>query len=179
MKTAFIFLTTGFEEMEVTIPVDILRRGGINVTTVSLESEKLVIGAHQIPILADELFSEIIEKDADILIIPGGTTRIAEHANLRQKIADYYQQNKNIAAICAAPMIFGQLGILKGKPATCYPGFEKYLEGANLVNQATAQSGNIITGQGPAKAIEFGLLILKHLTDQQTSENVAKQILFK
>lgn len=178
MKKALIFLVTGFEEIEALATVDVLRRGGVDIKTVSLIDDKTVVGSHSIPVIADELFDNTDFSTADILILPGGTVRINEHDGLKKKLLEFNSANKNIAAICAAPMVLGGLGLLKGKKATCYPGFEKYLEGAELAtNEAVIIQGNVITGRGPGLTLDFALEILEILEGKAKRDEVAKGLL--
>jgi len=178
MNKALIFLTTGFEEIEALGTVDILRRGGIEVKTVSLTETKIVEGGHGVPVVADLMFKEAGFTTTDILILPGGTTKINEHDGLKEQVSAFYQKGKLVAAICAAPMVLGGLGILKGKKATCYPGFEKYLEGAILeTDKAVVVDGNIITGRGPGLTFDFALQLLETLVGKEKRDEVAKQLL--
>lgn len=178
MKKALIFLVTGFEEIEALATVDILRRGGVEIKTVSLTEEKTVVGSHSIPVIADELFDNADFSSADILILPGGTVRINEHDGLKEKLIEFNNRGKNIAAICAAPMVLGGLGLLKEKKATCYPGFEKYLDGAELAtNEAVVVQGNIVTGRGPGLTLDFALQLLETLEGKEKREEVAKGLL--
>ena len=132
MKKAIVFLANGFEEMEATGTVDVLRRGGIGVKTVSITNERKVVGAHHMEYMADALFSEIDFSDVDALILPGGmpgSSNLNECEPLKERLIEQYKNNKIVAAICAAPMVLGGLGLLKGRRATCYPGFEPKLIG--------------------------------------------------
>lgn len=178
MKKALIFLVTGFEEIEALATVDILRRGGVDIKTVSLTDSKTVEGSHSVPVVADQLFNEADFATADILILPGGTVKINEHEGLKQKVSEFYNAGKNVAAICAAPMVLGGLGILKGRKATCYPSFEKYLEGAELAtDQAVVIDGNVITGRGPGLTFDFALELLEILAGKAKREEVTKGLL--
>lgn len=178
MKRALIFLTTGFEEIEALATVDILRRGDVDVKTVSLIAEKTVVGSHNVPVIADLMFSEADFSEIDMLILPGGTPKINDHAGLKEKIMEFYNAGKKVAAICAAPMVFGGLGILKGKEATAYPGFEQYLDGAVLKTQeAVVVQENVITGRGPGLTFDFALQLLEILQGKAKREEVAKQLL--
>lgn len=180
MKTAFVFLITGFEEIEALATVDILRRGGVDVKTISLTSEKTVEASHKVSVIADLLFDEIKDAKADILILPGGTPDYDKHQGVKDLILAYYNNGKNVAAICASPMVLGGLGILKGKKATCYPGFEKYLDGAILqTHEAVIVDGNVITGHGPGLTIEFALQLLEILEGKSKRDEVAKALLLK
>ena len=163
---AIIFLATGFEEMEAVGTIDILRRGGIETITVSVTGDKTVTGVHDIEIIADELFENIDCNAYDALVLPGGgsgSVMLNNHENLRNALVTHYESGKLIAAICASPRVFGSLGLLKGKNATCYPGIEPELTGTTIVNEPTITEGNIITGRGPGLVFDFGLAILKYL----------------
>ena len=131
----YLFLADGFEEIEAITPIDIFRRAGIEVTTISISEEKMVLGAHNIPIVTDKLFTEVDFNDNDLLYLPGGmpgTRNLQAHEGLKNLLIKQAGENKKIAAICAAPSILGGLGLLEGKEAICYPGFEDQLEGAIL-----------------------------------------------
>lgn len=178
MKKTLIFLTTGFEEIEALATVDILRRGGVDIQTVSLVDTKTVEGSHGIPVIADLLFDEADFTEIDMLILPGGTVKINEHDGLKQQVKAFYESKKLVSAICAAPMVLGGLGILRGKRATCYPGFEKYLEGAEITsNEKVVVEGNIITGRGPGLTFDFALQILETLAGKAKRDEVAKGLL--
>jgi len=180
MKKVYIFLTTGFEEIEALGTIDILRRGDVDLVSVSLENEKTVVGGHKIPVIADILFSDVDFDNAEMLILPGGTTRLNEHEGLRAEVKKFTESGKNIAAICAAPMVLGTLGLLKGKNATAYPGFEQYLEGAVVDKTASViVDGNIITGRGPGLTMNFALKLLELLKGKEQSNIVSKQLLLK
>lgn len=123
----YIFLDKGFEEIEAVTTIDLLRRAGISLVVVSLVGKTLVEGAHNIAIQADVLFEDVDYSNAEMLILPGGATKLGEYKGLVQLLLEHNKQEKLIAAICAAPSVLGSLGILKDKQATCYPGFESYL----------------------------------------------------
>ena len=179
MKEVYIFLTTGFEEIEALGTIDILRRGGVNVKSVSLIESKQVEGSHKILVAADLMFDEVNFSDAEMLIIPGGTVKFNEHNGLKETVKAFAQTGKNVAAICAAPMVLGGLGLLKGKKATAYPGFEQYLEGAEFIKTSVVVDGNIITGRGPGLTMEFALKLLEILEGKAKSDEVAGQLLLK
>ncbi len=178
MKKVLIFLVDGFEEIEALATADILRRGNVNVTTVSVTGKKEVTGSHKIPVIADVLFEEA-DFNVDMLILPGGTTALNDHEALKDKIVEFNNAGKMIAAICAAPMVLGGLGILKGKCATAYPGFEQYLQDADFSPEAIIVDGNIITGRGPALSFKFALTILEILEGRKSSDEVAGQLLLE
>lgn len=177
MKT-LLFLTDGFEEIEALATVDVLRRAEIGVQTVSLTGKTAVVGGHNVGVTADVLFEQADFNSADMLIIPGGTTAFDEHDGLKEKLKAHADQNKLIAAICAAPMVLGGMGLLNGKKATCYPGFEKYLKGADLqAGAAVVVDGNITTGRGPGFAIEFALQLVETLAGKAKRDEINAQLL--
>lgn len=165
MGTIYLFLANGFEEIEALTTVDVLRRGGLQVKTVSIDEKKTIEGAHGIPVSCDTLFEDLSFTDATMLVLPGGmpgATNLDKHEGLRKLILQFDAAHKPLAAICAAPMVYGNLGILKGKKATCYPGFEEYLEGAIYTAIPVEQDDNIITGNGPGAAMLFAFTILEY-----------------
>lgn len=166
MGTVYSFFADGFEEIEAFTVIDTLRRAGLNVDIVSVTPDEIVVGAHDISILCDVNFENCDFSDADLLYLPGGMPGAAtldKHVGLRKLIQDFAAKNKPIAAICAAPMILGKMGLLKGRKATCYPNFEQYLEGAECVDELVVKDGNIITCMGPGGAIDFALIIVEVL----------------
>lgn len=178
MKPIFIFLTTGFEEIEAIATIDILRRAELNVKSVSLTDNKQVTGSHQISVLADLMFDEVDFSTAQMLILPGGTVKYNEHEALKKQITAFAQKGEKVAAICASPMVLGGLGLLEGKNATCYPGFEQYLKGAILqTDKAVVVDGNITTGRGPGLTIDFALKIVELVAGKEKRDAVAKGLL--
>ena len=164
MKTIFVFLAEGFEEIEALTPVDVLRRAGLSVQTVSVMDEQVVAGAHGVPVLADKMFAEINPEDAEMILLPGGlpgATNLDAHEGLSRMILDFAAAEKPLAAICAAPLVLGNRGLLQGKKATCYPGFETYLQNAEYTAALVEKDGNIITGKGPGAAMEFAFAIVE------------------
>jgi len=179
---AYIFLATGFEEIEAIATMDILRRGEVELTAVSITGELSVLGLHQIPVIADILFDEADFSDGDAFILPGGgpgSFMLNDHEALRELLVNKNEQGKWIAAICAAPLVLGGLGLLKGKKAICYPGMESYIQGAVLTDEAAVIDGNIITGKGPGLALTFGLTILAVLHGQDIADKVASNLLLR
>ena len=178
MKTIFVFLITGFEEIEAIATVDILRRAGLAVKTVSLTGEKTVAGSHGIPVTVDLLFEEVHFPAAELLVLPGGTTAYNTHEGLKKELRAFYDRGEKVAAICASPMVFGQLGLLRGRRATCYPSFEEYLEGAILhTDQPVVVDGNVITGRGPGLTIDFALTLVEILRGKAKRDEIAGQLL--
>jgi len=164
MKTIFVFLAEGFEEIEALTPVDVLRRAGLSVQTVSVMDEQVVAGAHGVPVLADVMFADVNPEDAEMILLPGGlpgATNLDAHEGLSNMIMDFANAKKPLAAICAAPLVFGNRGLLEGKKATCYPGFETYLQGAEYTAALVEVDDNFITGKGPGAAMEFAFAIVE------------------
>ena len=163
MKKAIVFLANGFEEMEATGTIDILRRGGVEVTIVTINSSREVTGAHGMVYLADQTLAEADCTTADALVLPGGmpgATNLNACEPLRELLQAHYAQEKLVAAICAAPLVLGGLGFLQGRKATCYPGFENQLTGATVTGEAVEIDGNVITGRGPGLVFNFGLALV-------------------
>ena len=164
MKTIFVFLADGFEEIEAITPIDVLRRAGLNVQTVSVMDKQTVSGAHGIPVVADKMFVDIHSEDAEMLLLPGGlpgATNLDAHQGLSDMIMAFASEGKALAAICAAPLVFGNRGLLQGKKATCYPGFEGYLTGAEYTAALVETDGNFITAKGPGAAMDFAFAIVE------------------
>jgi len=182
MKKVFLFLATGFEETEAVATIDILLRGGIEVISVSITQDYLVEGAHGISVKADKLFEEVNFNEGIMLVLPGGmpgASNLNAHENLKKYILEYVEKGKYVAAICAAPLVFGGLGILESKKATCYPSFESTLKGAIVSEDSVVQDGKIITGKGPGFVFDFGLKIVAELQGQVKADEVAKGLLLK
>lgn len=180
MKTIFVFLTTGFEEIEALGTIDVLRRAELEVKSVSLTDSKQVIASHLVPVTADLMFDQVDFSQAQMLVIPGGTTKFNDHENFKKEVLAFANKGEKVAAICASPMVLGGLGLLKGKRATCYPGFEKYLEGAILeTDKAVVVDGNITTGRGPGLTIDFALSLVEQLAGKEKRDAVAAGLLVK
>ena len=175
MGTVYAFFADGFEEIEAFTAIDTLRRAGLNVEIVSVTPDEIVVGAHDVSVLCDINFENCDFFDAELLLLPGGMPGAAtldKHEGLRKLILD-------IAAICAAPMVLGKLGLLKGKKATCYPSFEQYLDGAECVNAHVVRDGNIITGMGPGAAMEFALTIVDLLVGKEKVDELVEAMCVK
>lgn len=180
MKKAFVFLATGFEETEAIGTIDVLRRGGIETTIVSITGEYRVDGAHGIGVMADALFEESNYTAADALVLPGGmpgSNNLNAFGPLKQQLIKQYEQGKIVAAICAAPLVLGGLGFLQGRKATCYPSFEPTLTGASATGSAVEVDGNVITGKGPGLVFTFGLAIVNALQGEKIAQEVAAGLL--
>ena len=170
MGTVYAFFADGFEEIEALTTIDTLRRAGLDVEIVSVTPDEIVVGAHDVSVLCDKNFENCDFFDAELLFLPGGMPGAAtldKHEGLRKLILSCAEKNKPIAAICAAPMVLGKLGLLKGRRVTCYPSFEQYLDGADCTNEPVVRDGNIITGMGPGAAMEFALTIVDTLLGKE------------
>ena len=167
----YIFLDNGFEEIEAITTIDLLRRANIALTTVSVTGVDTVLGAHNISVKADKLFADVNFADAEMLILPGGATNLYECKPLCDLLLQHDKQDKLIAAICAAPAVLGQLGILQGKQATCYPGFEEYL-GESYIDGLVVESKNIITAKGPGLSSDFAFCIIEKLVGSEVADQV-------
>ena len=175
MTKVYVFLADGFEDVEALAPVDVLRRGGVGVVTVSINGSDMVKSAHNVYVKADVRFEEANFSDADLLMIPGGmpgAKNLDEHEGVRNALLAHAKQGKITAAICAAPSVLGNLGILKGKKATCFPGFEKELEGATYTAAPVEIDGNVITGKGAGCAILFGKAIVEKAVSAEAANKV-------
>lgn len=175
----YIFLAEGFEDSEAVNSIDVLRRAKETVIIVSITGNRLVTSSHGITLQADVLFENCDFADGDMLVLPGGmpgTLNLKAFAPLVELIEDYNSRGKFIAAICAAPSIFGEMGLLKGKRATCFPGFEDKLLGAAYTASSAEFDGNVITGRSAGNAMLFGLKMVEALRGKQFADDLAKQI---
>lgn len=177
----YVFLAEGFEEVEASSIIDMLRRGGADVRSVSVTGEKAVKGAHGIVFEADILFEEIDEAGCEMAVLPGGmpgTKNLQAHEGLCSLLKKLNDEGKWVCAICAAPMVLASLGILKGKIATIYPGMEEYLKdgGADPVAIPVVTDKNVMTSQGPGTAMLFGLGLLGLLKGEEEKEKVRDEL---
>lgn len=177
----YVFLATGFEEVEAIAPIDVLRRAGLQVTTVSITDELTVVGAHGMGMVADTLFADNDYSDADLLFLPGGlpgSTNLNAHQDLRQLILDHHAADKALAAICAAPMVYGNLGLAQGKRMTCYPGCEQYLVGADYTANLVERDGLMFTGKGPAAALALGYMLVEHFCGEDVADQLRQGMMY-
>ncbi len=182
MKQIAIFFAEGYEEIEALAVVDVCRRCGLTIDMVSVTEEKMVKGAHGIGVEMDKTFSQVDFDGYDMLVLPGGsegTKRLEAHEPLMKQVDAFYEAKKYIAAICAAPSIFGHRGILKGRNACSYPSFESHLEGAQVTAGPVEISDHVITSRGMGTAIDFGLAIAGVFCGAQAAEEMAKTICYK
>lgn len=182
MNESFLFLARGFEEIEALTAVDVLRRAGIPVKTVSITSALQVEGAHGVVVNADLIFDNTLFKSPEWLILPGGmpgATNLYEFAPLQGLLRRQAESEKGrIAAICAAPaVVLGQLGLLKGVKATCYPGFEEQLEGAEVVPAPVVTDGKFVLANGPSTALQWALTIVKETKGTEVAVQIANGML--
>ena len=179
MAKAYVFLANGFEDIEALTPVDVLRRGGVEVVTVAIEDDMPVVtSAHGVPVMADALAADCQYGDADLIVLPGGmpgAQNLYESAIVREAVKQQIGAGKRVAAICAAPaVVLGQMGLLQGKRATCYPGFEQLLQGAEYTGDLCTVDGLITTAEGPAAAFPFAYELLAQLKSEAMARQVAE-----
>ena len=182
MSEVCVFLADGFEEIEGLTVVDLLRRAGIETRTISVMGREEIQGAHGITVKADGLFENTDFSEVKMLVLPGGmpgTLHLKEHKGLGELILKYNEEKKYLAAICAAPTVFGGMGLLKGKKAICYPGMEEGLTGAEVICQPVVSDGHITTSRGLGTAIDFALALIGELRDQETADTIAKQVVYE
>ncbi len=181
MSKVNIFFATGYEEVEALTVVDLLRRAGIETDMISVTGDLNVTSSHNVTVKMDRLFEQA-DENADMLVLPGGmpgTTNLAQHKGLADMINRYNEAGKYIAAICAAPTVYGKMGLLEGKNATCFPGMESDLRGANKLTDKVVIDGNVITSRGLGTAIDFGLALVALLKGIGTAEELASKIVYK
>ena len=177
----YIFMAQGFEAIEFTTPLDMLIRAGITVQTVSVTGELLVKSSQNIPIMADALFEDVDFADADMLILPGGqpgATNLANHKGVELLLRQFMDADKPVAAICAAPMVLGGHGLIDGRKVTTYPGCEPGLGKALCTGALVEQDANLITGKGPAAAVEFANAIIRLLRSEELQKEVCSKMMF-
>ena len=183
MKKVMMFFAEGFEEVEALSVVDVLRRGGVDVEMSSIDNNEIVTGSHGIGVVMNRRMEEVSIDDIesfDGFLLPGGmpgTLNLKKSDKVRETICHANEKGKLLGAICAAPIVFGACDILKGKKATCYPGFEKDLTGAETTTDSVVVDGNIVTSRGVGTALDFGLTLLGILTDEENSKKIKESIL--
>ena len=176
MKRSFVFLANGFEEVEALTCVDVMRRAGMPVVTVSINPELAVTGAHGVTVMADSLYDDNDYSDAEWLVLPGGipgAPNLAAHEPLCDLLAAQDERGGRVGAICASPaVVLAPLGILQNRQAVCYPGMEQDIEGVKWTDGPVAIDGNVVTGNGPAAAAPFALAMV----GQSMGQDVARQV---
>ena len=176
----YMFLANGFEEVEALCPLDILRRAGLDVTTVAVGGGELVVGSHGIAVQAD--IPDTLYRDAtpDMIILPGGmpgTKNLDESRVVDTALRAAAASSAPMAAICAAPMVLGKRGYLKGKRAICFPGFEQYLDGATIADTRVVRDGNTVTAAGMGVALDFGLALVALLKGEDAAADLRRAVL--
>ena len=172
-------LADGFEEIEAMTIVDVLRRAGIKVSTAGLPGT-IVEGSRNVKVLADCKLEDVVDKDFDAVILPGGSpgySNLSKSHKIKEIIGGFHRDGKLVAAICGAPTVLAEAGILTNVKATVYPGLEKCIPKPR--NERVLVEGNVITSQGPGTSMEFALRIVEHLAGKETMKNVREQLLFR
>ncbi len=180
MKNVYVALANGFEEIEAITILDVLKRAELNVTSISVMGSLKVEGAHGIKVEADKLIEDVNFDEADMIVLPGGmpgADNLENNEQLTKQLEIFNESNKKVAAICAAPKVLGKLGILRGRNAVCYPGFESNLKDANLKDVPAIKDANIITGRGPGAAFNFSLTIVEELINKEKANELAQAML--
>lgn len=181
MKKIAVFFAEGYEEIEGLTVVDLCRRAGIEVEMVSVTDSLQVTGSHQIPVIMDKFLADVNFDELDMIVLPGGmpgTRNLEKVPVLMEQVKAFAADGRYIAAICAAPSVFGHLGVLQGKNACCYPGFEEELTGALVSYNSCEADGHIITARGMGCAIDFGLKIIEKLVNEQKSAEIGSGIIY-
>lgn len=177
----YLFFATGTEEIEALATVDILRRAAIDVQIVSITGDLTVTGAHGIKVECDTLIEDIDVTQARLLVLPGGmpgAINLANHPLVNEAVLEHTAAGRTVAAICAAPLVLGRLGLLQGHRATCYPGFEDELTGATSTGALVEHDGQFVTGKGPAAVFEFGYKLVELFKDAATAQNLRNGMLW-
>ena len=181
MSKVCVFTAPGLEECEALVPTDILRRAGVEVTLAAVGEDKWVTGSHGIRFEADCLARELDLSGYDLIFLPGGmpgTKNLEASPLVCQAARDFAAQGKKVAAICAAPSVLGHLGLLKGRRAACYPGFEPELEGAQVCFEEAVADGPFITGRGLGTAVPFGLALVEALQGREAARSLGEKIVW-
>lgn len=179
MKKVIVFLADGSEEIEALTPVDMLRRAGADVTFAGAGKKECAC-SHGITVVTDKTAAECVNEEYDMVVLPGGmpgTLNLGADPDVKKITEKAFAAGKFVAAICAAPSVLGSWGMLEGKRATCYPGFEEKLTGATLANEKAVRDGNVITAPGAGAAMEFALMLVAALYGSCASENLRKAVL--
>ena len=182
MSKLGIFMADGCEEIEGLTVVDLVRRAGIEIEMISVSGEKNVTGSHKIAFQTDVSKADADFASYDGIVLPGGmpgTTHLMEDETVNRVIKEFAQDGKLVAAICAAPSVLGNAGLLEGKTATCYPGVEGKLTGANFVTNSVANDGNIITSRGLGTAIDFAAEIVAYLNGKIVADKLKTSIIYR
>ncbi len=182
MSKTGIFMADGCEEIEGLTVVDMLRRVNLEIVMISINGTTSVTGSHGITFEADTVFEDVNFDEFDAVVLPGGipgTPNLGAHEGVNRIIREFAKKGKLVSAICAAPSVLGAAGLLEGKKATSYPGFEDKLTGAATSEDAVITDGNIITSRGMGTAIDFSLAIISYLKDAETAAELSKKIIYR
>jgi len=182
MAKAYVFLADGFETVEALAVVDILRRAKVEAVTVGVSEKNEITSAQKIIVKADKMIGDGDYTDGDIVLLPGGmpgTLNLEADGKVMDIVKKQYEAGKIVAAICAAPSILGHLNLLQGKKATCFPGFEKDLYGAEFVAERVVEAENIITSRGMGTAIDLGLALVARICGGEAAEKIARGIQYR
>lgn len=182
MSKAAVFFATGYEEVEALTVVDLLRRAGIETNMISITGKLEVTGSHNITTKMDKLFEEEKFADYDLVVLPGGmpgTTNLEAYQPLMTLLKERVEENKLIAAICAAPTVFGHAGFLTGKKACCYPDMEDGLLGAEVSYNEVEVDGSIVTSRGMGTAIPFALRLVALLQNKESADALGQKIVYR
>ena len=178
-KKVYMFLADGFEEIEGLMVVDLMRRAGINITTVSITADREIAGSHGINVMADSVMADMDFSDAEMIVLPGGmpgTKNLAKCEPLKKILCGHYNNEGKLAAICAAPTILSSLGMLKGKKATCYPSMLSELDCSEALEDSVVVDGNITTSRGLGTALKFALALISQLISEEKAAEIAVQV---
>lgn len=181
MSKIAVFFAEGFEEIEALTVVDLCRRAGIDTEMVSADAQDAVTGAHGICIKTDKILQEVEFEKVDMIVLPGGwpgTPNLEAQEGLMKQVDEFNRCGKMIGAICAAPSILGHRGLLEGKKACSFPGFEEQLTGAQVTKNKVEKDGNIITSRGMGTAFDFGLTIVEHFCGKEKRDELAKTTIY-
>ncbi len=182
MSRIAVFFADGFEEMEAIAVVDVCRRARLDVDMVSVTGELTVTSSHSIAVGMDKTFSQIDCQDYDMLVLPGGLKGVQgleAFEPLMKQLDAFHAAGKYLGAICAGPSILGHRGILKGRRACCYPGFESHLEGAQVSMENVEADGHVITSRAMGTATDFGLAIVAVFCGEEKAQEIRKQVVYK
>lgn len=176
-----LLLADGFEEIEALTPVDILRRAGIEVKTYSVNGDLCVCGSHNIMVDADDIIENVDYESVEAVILPGGmpgSDNLENSSDVQDLLSFASENGKLICAICAAPKVLGKFGYLQGKKATCFPGFEEKLIGAEATGERVVTDGNVITSKGMGTAMDFSLAILEYMKGKEVADKMAASTMY-
>ena len=182
MSKAVLFFADGTEECEALLVADLLRRARVEVIIASAMGRRALVSSHGIHLNADALAEDVDYSDVDMVILPGGipgTPNLAENKTVTDTCVSFAKAGKKVAAICAAPTVLAELGLLEGRRATCYPGFEDRCTGAQMVDADVVTDGQITTGRALGAAMAFALELVRLLTDEQTAARTAEEIVYR